>query len=67
MQDIIHKTAENTIIRSAKEIKLDIGEKFVETLPWIDFAPLIAELEKRKKKKGRKEGRELEKAERDLD
>ena len=46
---------------------MDIGEKFVETLPWIDFAPLIAELEKRKKKKGRKEGRELEKAERDLD
>ncbi|MCL1914910.1 MAG: hypothetical protein FWG10_13820 [Eubacteriaceae bacterium] len=56
MQDIIRKTAENTIIRSGKEIKLDIDEKFVETLPWIDFAPLIAEFEERKKEEGRQEG-----------
>ena len=69
MQETIRKTAENTIIRSGKEIMLDIDERFVETLPWIDFAPIIAELEERRKEEGKVEGlREgivLGKAERD--
>ena len=57
MQQTIKSIMENVIAKSRQEAKdMDI-DNLVETIPWIDYGEVIAELEERAKTKGMAEGK----------
>ena len=59
MEDTIHKTFDNVIIESKKEVGFEMTTNIAETLPWTDYGEIFAKAEEH----GRAEG----KAERDME
>jgi predicted transposase YdaD len=83
MQDTIHKTMENVLVKSKEEVGFTMTTNIIETLPWIDYRELFVKLEERGRAEGeargeargkakgraegRAEGRVEGKAERDME
>ena len=63
MEDTIHKTFENVVAKSGREVDLVMTTNITETLPWTDYSVLFAE----KEAKGRIEGRVEGRADRDME
>jgi len=56
MQKTIKMTLDNAIIRSVKEVDVDMTTNITETLPWIDYKAILDELEERSIAEGMAKG-----------
>jgi hypothetical protein len=57
IQETIRTTVDNVLKRSEKEVDMDMFTSMTETLPWIDYSVVFAELEAKATAKGEARGR----------
>ena len=57
MEDTIHKTFENTIAKSGKEVDFVMTTNITETLPWTDYREVFTKAKEQGKAEGKVEGK----------